>query len=122
VDDAYLLMGDARFFKGDFYSAIEVYEYVISNFKNSPAAHQAEINLLITYLQLNKNEDAEALYTKLKTNKTFSKQLLYQLDIAGAAVNIRQEKYLIAIKLLENALPHFKNKASKIVFINESVL
>lgn len=114
VDDAYLLMGDARFFKGDFYSAIEVYEYVISNFKNSPAAHQAEINLLITYLQLGKNEDAEALYTKLKTNKTFSKHLLYQLDIAGAAVNIRQEKYLIAIKLLENALPHFKNKASKI--------
>lgn len=114
VDDAYLLMGDARFFKGDFYSAIEVYEYVIANFKNSQAAYQAEVNLLITYLQLGKNEDAESLYTKLKSNKNFSKQLLYQLDIAGAAVNIKQEKYLVAIKLLENALPHFKNKSAKI--------
>lgn len=114
VDDSYLLMGDARFFKGDFYSAVEVYEYVAANFKESYAAYQAEINLVTTYIKQGKIEDAEALYTKLKTKKSFPKKLQTQLDIAGASVNILQEKYLVAIKLLEGAIPHLKNKNQKV--------
>jgi tetratricopeptide (TPR) repeat protein len=114
VDDSYLLMGDARFFKGDFYSAVEVYEYVAANFKESYAAYQAEINLITTYIKQGKKEDAEALYSKLKSKKTIPKKLQTQLNIAGASVNILQEKYLIAIKLLEEAMPHLKNKNQKV--------
>jgi tetratricopeptide (TPR) repeat protein len=114
VDDSYLLMGDARFFKGDFYSAIEVYEYVAANFKESIAAYQAEINLVTTYIKQGKKEDAEALYSKLKSKKSFPKKLQTQLDIAGASVNITQEKYLVAIKLLEEAIPHLKSKSQKV--------
>jgi tetratricopeptide (TPR) repeat protein len=114
VDDSYLLMGDARFFKGDFYSAVEVYEYVAANFKESYAAYQAEINLITTYIKQGKNEDAEALYTKLKNKKNIPKKLQTQLDIAGASVNISQEKFLVAIKLLETAIPHLKTKNQKV--------
>jgi tetratricopeptide (TPR) repeat protein len=114
VDDSYLLMGDARFYKGEFYAAIEVYEYVANNFKNTIPAAQAEINLIVTYLQMEKYEDAEALYTKLAAKKDFPEKLQTQLDIAGAAVNIRQEKYSVAIKLLEKAIPKVKIKQQKI--------
>src|SRR6187402_1956683 len=99
VDDSYLHMGNAQFYKGDFYAAIEVYEYVAGNFKNTLPAAKAEINLLVTYIQLKKYEDAEALYTRLNNKKDFPVKLKPQLDIAGASVNIRQKKYLVAIKL-----------------------
>ncbi len=114
VDDSYLLMGDAHFYKGDFYSALEVYEYVAGTYKGSSAAAQAEINILKTYLQLKKYNDAEALYTKLNSSKTFPAKLRNELNIAGAAVNIYQKKYLVAIKLLEISIPKTKAKINKI--------
>ena len=114
VDDCYLLMGDAQLFKGDFYAAIEVYEYVAGNFKNTIPAAQAEINLVVTYILLGKFEDAEALYTKLNGKKDFPARLKTQLDIAGAAVNIKQKKYAVAIKLLEAAIPNVKQKVKKV--------
>lgn len=114
VDDSYLMMGDAQLFKGDFYSAIEVYEYVAGSFKNTIPAAQAEINLIVTYILLNKPEDAEALYTKLSGKKDFPARLKTQLDIAGAAVNIKQKKYGVAIKLLEAAIPNVKHKIKKV--------
>lgn len=114
VDDAYLLMGDAQLFKGDFYSAIEVYEFVAGTYKKSIPASQAEINLIVTYILLNKFEDAEALYSKLSSNKEFPAKLKTQLNIAGAAVNIKQKKYAVAIQLLETAIPEVRNKLKKV--------
>ncbi len=114
VDDSYLLMGDARLYKGEFYAALEVYEYVANTYKNTIPAAQAEINLVTTYLQMGKFEDAEALYTKLMGKKDFPEKLKTQLEIAGAAVNIKQGKYAVAIKLLEKAIPNVKNKTQKI--------
>ena len=114
VDDAYLLMGDAQLFKGDFYSAIEVYEFVAGSYKKTIPASQAEINLIVTYILLNKFEDAEALYSKLSSNKEFPSKLKTQLNIAGAAVNIKQKKYALAIQLLETAIPNVRNKLKKV--------
>lgn len=114
VDDSYLLMADARFFKGDFYAALENYEYVISSYKNTKAAQQAEINIIKTYLKLEKFDDAEALYNKLKIKKNLYKSIQLQVDLTGASVNIAQKKYAPAIKLLENALPKIKKKDQKI--------
>jgi tetratricopeptide (TPR) repeat protein len=114
VDDAYLLMGDAQLFKGDFYAALEVYEYVAGSFKLSIPAAQAEINLVTTYILMGKFDDAEALYTKLLTKKDFPLELKTQLDIAGAAVNIKQKKYPNAIRLLEAAIPKVKHKLQKV--------
>ena len=114
VDDAYLLMGDAQLFKGDFYAALEVYEYVAGSFKSSVPAAQAEINLVTTYILMGKYDDAEALYTKLLAKKDFPAELKTQLDIAGAAVNIKQKKYPNAIKLLEAAIPKVKQKLQKV--------
>lgn len=114
VDDTYLLMGDAHMYKGSFYSAIEVYEYLAGVYKNTPPALQAQINLIVLYLQMKKYEDAEALYTKLAGQKDFPPKLKTQLEVAGAAVNIKQGKYAVAIKLLEQAIPNVKIKAQKV--------
>lgn len=114
VDDSYLRMGDAQFYKGDFYAAIDIYEYVAGTYKGTIPAARAELNLIITYLYLKKFDDAEALYTKLNNTKAFPAELRNHLNIAGAAVNIHQKKYQNAIKLLEQTLPKTKNKAKKI--------
>lgn len=114
VDNSYLLMGDAHMFKGDFYSAIEVYEFVAGNFKNTDEAIYAQIKLLTLYVLMTKYEDAEALYGKLSTLKTVPEKYKLELNIAGAAVNIKQVKYPNAIKLLEESIPKVKNKFKKV--------
>ncbi len=114
VDDSYLLMGNANFFKGDVYTAMEVYEYIAGTFKGSVAAYKAELNLLVCYIQLKKIHDAEAFYNKLKNNKKFPKSLETELNIAGASTQILNGKYKNAIKLLETAIPKVKGKDKKI--------
>lgn len=114
VDDAYLLMGDAQLFKGDFYAAVEVYEYVAGTFKTSIPGAQAQINLVTTYILMGKFDDAEALYGKINAKKDFPSSLKTQLDIAGAAVSIKQKKTPNAIKLLELSIPKIKNKLQKV--------
>lgn len=114
VDDSYLLMGDANFFKGEYYSAIEIYEYVAGTYKNTIPAAKAELNLLKTYIQLKKYDDAQSLYSKLSSKKDFPKTLINELNIAGAAINIKQGKYPVAIKLLETTIPHIKIKKDKV--------
>lgn len=114
VDDAYLLMGDAHLYKGDLYSAIEVYEFVAGTYKNSEPALHAQINLVRTYILMEKYQDAEALYNKLNGMKNIPAKLKLELDIAGAAVNIKLLKYKNAITLLENAIPKVKNKMQKV--------
>jgi len=125
VDDCYLLMGDAQLYKGDFYAAVEVYEYVagMNNSKSATSAvnpstqitaYQAQINILTTYLLMGKIDDAEALYTKLASKKELPAKLKPQLDMAGAAIMIKVKKFPQAIKLLELVLPTLKNKLQKV--------
>lgn len=114
VDDSYLLMGDAHLFKGDFYSAIEVYEYVAGTYKNTEASFYAQIKLLQVYVLMGKFDDGEALYAKLAASKEIPEKYKTELNIAGAAISIKFQKYPLAIKLLEAAIPKVKNKLQKV--------
>ncbi|MBC7425664.1 MAG: tetratricopeptide repeat protein, partial [Bacteroidia bacterium] len=114
VDDSYLMMGKAQFFKGDFYAAIEVFEYVNSTYKGKPLTYEVDLWILKCYLMLNNIEDAEALYTKLKNQVNFPAKLKPELKLAGATIFIREKKYTSAIKLLEEVRPLIKKKEQKI--------
>ena len=87
VDDAYLLMGDAQLFKGDFYTAVEVYEYVAGSFKSSIPAAQAEINLITTYILMGKFDSIIQYfgisfhYDAIKKGVIDTKNIVYFLSV-----------------------------------------
>ena len=66
IDDCYLLIGKCQFYKHDYWTAIETFQYTSSEYKNSPIRPVALLWLTKTYLELGKTTDAVYLLDYLK--------------------------------------------------------
>lgn len=71
IDDCYLLIGKCQFYKHDYWTAIETFQYTSSEYKNSPIRPVALLWLTKTYLELGKTTDAVYLLDYLKNDKKF---------------------------------------------------
>jgi tetratricopeptide (TPR) repeat protein len=110
IDDTYILIGKSHFFRGDFFSAIDVFDYVYSTYRDKEIKDEAQLWILKSYIQLEKYLEAEALYGKIKLNEEMSKRLKGHMELAGAAIALSQNKNQTAIDHLEKALPRLKKK------------
>lgn len=52
IDDCYLLVGKAEFYKRDYYKALQTFEYVAKDFKHKPIKHEAMLWMVRCYLEL----------------------------------------------------------------------
>lgn len=104
VDDAYFAMGQAQFFKRDLYGAIETFQFVSGKFKNSPLHYESILWIMKCYMYLDKPDEAEAVFTLLKTDKKFPEKLKGELNAIMAQIYIDQDKYRSAETCLEIAL------------------
>lgn len=66
IDETYILVGKAKFYKREFYGAIEVFEYVTYAFADKPAYFEAKIWLARTYLEMEDQRSAEDLLESIK--------------------------------------------------------
>jgi tetratricopeptide (TPR) repeat protein len=113
VDDAYLLVGKGYFFKGDYYAAIETFQYINTRYKNTEIAQEATIWILKSYLMLKRYDDAEALVGLLKNEKKFPDRLKGLFSAASAQVYIKQRKYKPALENMRMALTKTKGRTQK---------
>jgi tetratricopeptide (TPR) repeat protein len=113
VDDSYLVIGKAQFYKGDFFAALESFEFVVSKYKDKPTKWEAEIWTIKTYLMLKKYDDAAALSSILMDDKKFPSKLKKELYITHAEANIKVGKYFEAYKSLTKAMPLLKARDMK---------
>jgi tetratricopeptide (TPR) repeat protein len=104
VDDSYLLVGQAQFFKGEYYAAVETFQYINFRFKNSPLKPQATLWIIKCLIYMGKIDDAEAAYTVLKNDPQWPKNYIGDLDGIGTQINIVQGKYQTASHLLRSAI------------------
>jgi len=75
IDDCYLLIGKCQFYKQDYWTAIETFQYTSSEYKDSPIRPIALLWLTKTYLELGKVSDAVYLLDYLKNDKKFPVEL-----------------------------------------------
>ncbi len=75
IDDCYLLIGKCQFYKHDYWTAIETFQFTSSEYKNSPIRPEALLWLTKSYLELGKVTDAEYLLDYLKNDKKFPIEL-----------------------------------------------
>ena len=61
IDDAYLLMAKANFFKQDFIPARRTFDYVANSYKYNDIVHTANLWLAKTYIETEQYHKAEAL-------------------------------------------------------------
>jgi tetratricopeptide (TPR) repeat protein len=73
IDDSYMLMGKADFYKRDYYPAIEIFEFVIKQYKDEPIRFEAMVWLARCYIELKRFSDAQNIFNILDETKNKSK-------------------------------------------------
>lgn len=75
IPECYLVVGQSQFYKHDFWSAIETFQYITAEYKDDPIRQEALLWLTRSYLELGKTADAEYLLDFLKSDKKFPMEL-----------------------------------------------
>ncbi|TAE85223.1 MAG: hypothetical protein EAY81_06700 [Bacteroidetes bacterium] len=134
TDDSYLLMGKAQFYKGDYFAALETFQYINSKFKDGDLNREATAWIGLCYEGLKKTGEAEAVMGLLineidpikllgkkkvsdkvqnKAAKITRQQKVF-IYATAAHILIKQEKYNLAATRLKVALESTKVKEDKI--------
>lgn len=103
IDDCYLLIGKCQFYKHDYWTAIETFQYTSSEYKNGSARPEALLWLTKSYLELGKTVDAEYLLDFLKNDKKFPSELKGEYYAIQAQYHLIKSDVPRAIEALKNA-------------------
>ena len=105
IDDAYLVMAKAHFYKQDYIPARRTFDFVATEYKNNDIAYVANMWLIKTYIQTEQYPKAIAMIEQLQTKTSgvekLPKELTRNLDFTIA-------DYFIAIKDYGNAVKYLK--------------
>ncbi len=105
VDNSYLLVAKSHFYKRDYYSAIEVFQYINDRYKNTQESYEATIWIMICKLMLNKNDEALSVSTSLKPDlELMSKENKALFYATLAEYYIKQQEYIQAQKNIYKTL------------------
>lgn len=110
IDDSYLLMGQAHFYKRDFFSGIETFDYVAKTYKTLPTRFKGMMWLIRSYDELGSISQAESMIDLLADEKDLPKE--YKAELAGIEAQhfILRENYGGALKPLNIAIALTKKK------------
>lgn len=131
IDDCYFLVAKTYFYKRDYFSAIESFEYISLKYPKEKPGRMATIWLARSYLEQGKLDIVQAQIEKLSKSKlTKDKEWLTEFRLLNAQYHISRrttEDYAKAISFLEKAMPGVKGKKKKIRYtfilaqLNQSV-
>jgi tetratricopeptide (TPR) repeat protein len=113
ADDAYFIIGQTHFFSGDYYAAIEVFQFIIGSYRDPFIKDMCQLWLMKSYIALEKYDDAEAIFGLLSDKKSEFATFNTHLNLSGGDLLIKQEKYKQATEYLEKGLQGLKDKQVK---------
>lgn len=113
ADDAYFLIGQTQFFGGDYYAAIETFQFVNNSYTDIDIKAMSQLWLMKSYIQQDQLDDAEAILGLLGENKCTDRDFLTQLHLSGGDLLIKQGKNKEAAGMLTKALPKLKDRTLK---------
>ena len=123
IDDAYLVMAKAHFFKQDYIPARRTFEFVSTEFSYNDIALVANLWLVKTYIQTEQYPKAiamiELLQSKLANMKKQPKEIVRHFDLTVADYYIATKDYAKAIDYLKEGLLKNNNREmrSRVLFI-----
>ncbi|MBN1599728.1 MAG: tetratricopeptide repeat protein [Bacteroidales bacterium] len=119
VDNAYLLMGKAHFYKMEYGRAKETFNYILSNFNESATVFEARLWLARLACEEERFREAEDYLSSLSRNIAFPKSLKNELESTWADFYIKQEKYKEAIVPLIKAIEKTgkKSRRSRLTYL-----
>lgn len=112
IDDNWLVIGKAHFYKREFFSGIEIFEFVAKTYK-SKQKYEAYLWLIRSYNEIGTLSQSEPIISKLRNDKKFPKEFEKDLHALVAEFYLKQGLYDEASKELEKAIELTRNKKNK---------
>ncbi len=104
IDDCFMCIGKARFYKQEYFAAVDAFDYVTKKYAKWPIHYDGFLWLIRTYNETSIFSKSEELITALKDDKKFPKSKNAELYALAADYNIRREQYEPAIGNLTKAI------------------
>ena len=118
IDDSYLIMAQANFYKQEYIPARRTFDYVVNSYKYNDITHTANLWLAKTYIETEQYAKAEAILQALivTTSQTpkMPKYVRNNLDLVLADFYIKQKQYDSAVKYLKSALLKNLDKQTRV--------
>nr|WP_319401334.1 tetratricopeptide repeat protein [uncultured Carboxylicivirga sp.] len=116
VDDAYLLIGKAQFYKHEFLPAIRTFQYVVREYNNTPAQYEGLIWLARAFTEYKDYIGALSALESYDLGGNPPDELYADYMATYANLLLNQNKYSQAIPYLKNNINYNKDKQQKIRF------
>jgi tetratricopeptide (TPR) repeat protein len=110
IDDAYLLIGKARYYNREYMLALETFNYTIQEFRKPEIRMHAELWAAKTETALGNFVAAKERFERLYSDRVLSKHLNADVYAAFAELEIDQDRYLNAYQLLSQGAEKTKKK------------
>ncbi len=109
IDDAYLLIGKAYFFKQDYFSARRSFSFIMREYEDNTIKYDAMLWLARTYIELEQYEKSEPLLNLIQQDMTegenkISSDVYKNFPLVYADHFVKQEKYLYATDYLYDGI------------------
>jgi len=113
IDDNFLLIGKAHFYKKNFYKAEETFGYCARQFKDPEIIAATEVWQARTHIELKSFNKARQALDRAEGQKKVSDRLKAEHNLVMADLYMRQEDYQKASEKLETALTVIKKKRDR---------
>jgi tetratricopeptide (TPR) repeat protein len=110
IDDSYLIIGEARFYKGEYLSSIEIFDYLILKYSKFDIRYDAILWKAKADIEQNGYTEAQSLLDVINNDKSCPDRLQAEIKATYADLDIAMGNYTDAIKNLEEAVEANKNK------------
>ena len=117
IDDSYLLMAKAHFYKRDFFPAIETFEYIAKAYKKEEMSHYAKLWLVRCYIEMENFDKANRMLDLITNDKDFPEKLKDEYGAIYADFYIRQKNYNLAVSELKTAIAHTKRRKPRVRYV-----
>lgn len=112
LDDAYVLIGQARLLKGDYKNAIETFKFVNTTATSDKARDAALVGLMRAYTEQGEYQTALRV-AELLSEEDLNDANTRDFYLTKAYLHQLKEEYAISVGILEEALPYMKKNEQK---------
>ena len=113
IDDSYLLVGKAYFYKGEFQEAIKTFTFIIEEYKKNEIRFYATLWLIRSHLELENYTQSEMLLEELENEKNKPKKFDVKFGFVKADFYLKQNNLSLALEELKKLEKIIKRKADK---------
>ena len=110
IDDCYLVIGEAHYYKGEYLTAMDIFDYMIQKYSAYPIRNDALLWKARVQIELGAFTDAESILDVVTNDKSCPKKLQGDIKATYAYLYMQTGNYVNAIKMLEEAIALTKSK------------